>query len=416
MSGLRREPSRTAGPLVGGALPRRASDKPQGVRVHLQRFSNAGDKTEKATPKKRQDLRKKGQVNQSRELPSILLLLALFLSMRVFGPFVYRELVATFHFFIQESLSTMDFGSSSDVMRIASYSLLQIVKMSGPFFLVAMLIGAVGSVVQVGFMFTLEPLKPKFSKLNPLSGIKRMFSARSFFEMLKAVAKVGMVLWVAWAAISAELGTLANLMDLDFRSSIGYMANLVLDVSLKVCFALLVIAAVDFAFQYRQHEKEIRMTKQEIKEEYKQMEGSPEIKSRIRQKQREISMRRMMQEVPKADVVITNPTHLAVAVRYRPEDGDAPIVLAKGADFMAARMREIAKENGVRLVENKPLAQALYQQVEVGKPVPPELYKAVAEVLAFVYGLQGRTAEAATRAGRPGTLPRPGMGEANRTR
>jgi flagellar biosynthetic protein FlhB len=359
----------------------------------LQRFSNAGDKTEKATPKKRQDLRKKGQVNQSRELPSILLLLALFLSMRVFGPFVYRELVATFQFFMQESLSSVDFGSSGDVMRIASYSLLQ-----------------------VGFMFTLEPLKPKFSKLNPLSGIKRMFSARSFFEMLKAVAKVGMVLWVAWAAISAELGTLANLMDLDFRSSIGYMANLVLDVSLKVCFALLVIAAVDFAFQYRQHEKEIRMTKQEIKEEYKQMEGSPEIKSRIRQKQREISMRRMMQEVPKADVVITNPTHLAVAIRYLPQDGDAPIVLAKGADFMAARIRDIARENGVRLVENKPLAQALYQQVEVGKPVPPELYKAVAEVLAFVYGLQGRTAEAATRAGRAGIPPRPGRGDVNRTR
>jgi flagellar biosynthetic protein FlhB len=226
-------------------------------------------------------------------------------------------------------------------------------------------------------------------------------SARSFFEMLKAVAKIGIVLWVAWAAISAELGTMSNLMDLEVRPAVGYMVELVLDVSLKVCFALLIIAAIDFAFQYRQHEKEIRMTKQEIKEEYKQLEGSPEIRSRIRQKQREISMRRMMQEVPKADVVITNPTHLAVAIRYRPEDGDAPVVLAKGADFLAARIREIAKDNGVKVVENKPLAQALYSQVEVGKPVPPELYKAVAEVLAFVYGLQGRTPVAAARSTGP---------------
>ena len=380
-----------------------------GVTIHLQHFSGAGDKTEKATPKKRQDMRNKGQVNQSRELPAILLLLALFLTMRMFGPFVYRELVATFQFFLQESIAEMSFDNSSDVMRLVTYALWQIVKMVAPFFIVAMIIGVIGSVVQVGFMFTLQPLVPKFSKLNPLSGIKRMFSARSFFEMVKAVAKIGLVLWVAWGAISAELGTISNLMDLDLRSSVGYMLNLVVDVSLKVCFALMLIAAVDFAFQYWQHEKEIRMSKQDIKEEYKQMEGSPEIKGRIRQKQREISMRRMMQEVPKADVVITNPTHLAVAVRYRPEDGDAPIVLAKGADFLAARIREIAKENGVRLVENKPLAQALYTQVEIGKPVPPELYKAVAEVLAFVYGIQGKTASAVSGATRksPAALSNP---------
>ena len=369
-----------------------------GVPINLQRFSAAGDKTEKATPKKRQDLRKKGQVNQSRELPSILLLLGLFLSLRMFGTFIYEELVATFHFFVEESISPVAFDSPTDVMRLATYALWQIVKVTGPLFIVAMTIGAIGSLVQVGFMFTAEPLKPKFSKINPLAGIKRMFSARSFFEMLKAIAKIAIVLWVAWSAISAELGTMSNLMDVEVRPAVGYMVKLVLDVSLKVCFALLIIAAVDFAFQFRQHEKEIKMTKQEVKEEYKQMEGSPEIRSRIRQKQREISMRRMMQEVPKADVVITNPTHLAVAVRYRPEDGDAPIVLAKGADFLAARIREIAMENKVRLVENKPLAQALYSQVEVGRPVPPELYKAVAEVLAFVYGLQGKNPSQGARA------------------
>ncbi len=361
------------------------------VRMNLQLFSQAGDKTEKATPKKRQDLRKKGQVNQSKEIPSILLLLALFLSMRMFGPFVIRETMATFNFFFSEINASINLEDPNDIMRIVTYAVFQIAKMSGPFFLIAMLFGGLGSVLQVGFMFTLEPLIPKFSKLNPFSGLKRMFSARAFFEMAKSVGKVAIVIWVAWSSIAAELGTMSGLMDLDLKSIIAYMLDITLGISLKVCFALLIIAIVDFAFQYMQHEKEIRMSKQEIKEEYKQMEGSPEIKGRIRQKQREISMRRMMQEVPKADVVITNPTHFAVAIRYDPAQGEAPVVLAKGADFLAARIREIAKENRIQLVENKPLAQALYHQVDIGKPVPPELYKAVAEVLAFVYSMKGKS-------------------------
>ncbi len=359
------------------------------VRMNLQLFSQAGDKTEKATPKKRQDLRKKGQVNQSREVPATLLLLCMFLSMRLFGPFIIRETMATFSFFFAEMTASTSLEDPNEIMRLFTYALLQTAKMAGPFFLIAMLIGALGSIVQVGFMFTLDPLIPKFSKLNPFTGLKRMFSSRSLFEMLKSIGKVILVIWVAWSSISAELGNMAGLMDLDLKSIIAYMLKVTLDISIKVCFALLIIAVLDFAFQFRQHEKEIRMTKQEIKEEYKQMEGSPEIRQRIKQKQREISMRRMMQEVPKADVVITNPTHFAVAIKYDPALGEAPVVLAKGADFLAARIREIATANHVRLVENRPLAQALYSQVDIGKPVPPELYKAVAEVLAFVYGMQG---------------------------
>ncbi len=380
------------------------------MRIQLQFFSNAGDKTEKATPKKRQDLRKKGQVNQSREIPSILLLLSMFLSMRLFGTFLLREIEATFRFYFEETASAPDLESATEVMRLLTFSLLQMAKITGPFFLIAMVIGAVGSIVQVGFLFTLEPRQPKFSKINPFAGMKRLFSKRSLFEMVKSMAKVGIVLWVAWGSISAELGTMSGLMDLALQPAMGYMAKVTLDIAIKVCFALLVIAIVDFLFQYFQHEKEIRMTKQEVKEEYKQMEGSPEIRSRIRQKQREISMRRMMQEVPKADVVITNPTHLAVAVKYDPKTGDAPVVLAKGADFLAARIREKAKESGVRIVENKPLAQALYNEVDVGKPIPQSLYRAVAEVLAFVYGLQGKGAPA-----RPaGTPPGSGTGASAR--
>ncbi len=366
--------------------------KKEPIYFHLQLFADSGDKTETATVKKRQDLRKKGQVNQSKEIPAILMLLSIFASMRVFGDFLYREMVSTFHFFYQESLSSMNFEENAEIIRLFSYAALQIVKMSGPFLLIAMFMGGIGSVIQVGFMFTLDPLIPKFSKINPFAGLKRMFSARSLFETVKATFKIAIVIMVAWMSISAELGNMAGLISLDLMSIIAYMLNTTLNVALKVTFALLVIAIIDFIFQYRQHEKEIKMSKQEVKEEYKQMEGSPEIRSRIRQKQRDISMRRMMQEVPKADVVITNPTHFAVAIKYDPAIGDAPIVIAKGADYLAARIREIATENRIQLVENKPLAQALYAQVDIGKPVPQDLYKAVAEVLAFVYGLQGRKA------------------------
>lgn len=358
--------------------------------INLQKFSNTGDKTEKATPKKRADLRKKGNVNQSKEVSTLLMMLAIFLTLRMLGTFVYQEIAITFRFFIEESIGATSFDSTSDLMRLFSFVLIQTVKIVGPFFLVAMLFGSIGSLVQVGFLFTLEPLKPKFSRINPISGMKRLFSARSIFEMLKAVAKIGIVLLVAWSSIYGELSNLAGLMELDIRSSIAYMAKVTIDIGLNICLALFAVAAMDFAYQSRKHEKEIRMTKQEIKEEYKQMEGSPEIKSRIRQKQRDISMRRMMQAVPKADVVITNPTHLAVAISYNPEEGDAPVVLAKGADYLAARIRETATANGIRIVQNKPLAQALYTQVDIGKPVPHELYKAVAEVLAFVYGLKGK--------------------------
>lgn len=358
--------------------------------MNLQFFADSGEKTENATSKKRQDLRKKGQVMQSKEISSTLLLLILFLSMKVFGGFVYKELVATFLYMFQEFNADISLANPNEVMKIAAFIALQIVKMLAPFFLIAMIIGAVGSIAQVGFMFTAEPLKPKFSKINPFSGLKRMFSVRSTFEMVKAIVKIVIVMWVAWDSIQAEFINFTKLMDLEVPALVGYMLNLALDISIKVCFALAVIAAIDWFFQFRQHEKEIKMTKQQVKEEYKEMEGNPEIKSRIKQKQREMSMRRMMQEVPKADVVITNPTHYAVAIQYDTSLNPAPIVVAKGADFMAKRIREIAVEHDIRLVENRELAQTLFKTVDVGGAIPPELYKAVAEILAFVFNLSGK--------------------------
>ncbi len=357
--------------------------------INLQLFADNSDKTEKATPKKRQDLRKKGQVMQSRELPSTLILLIMFISVRIFGNFIYQESKSVFHLFLTET-SAYNLQDPSEIMRLVTFTALEIVKMSAPFFAIAMIMGALGTYVQIGFLFTTEPLKPKFSNLNPFKGLKKIFSSRSLFELIKSIAKVTLVGWIAWTSIRGEFTNMMRLMDLEIGPLTLYLINASLDIAIKICFSLLAIAAVDYFFQWRKHEKEIRMSKQEIKEEYKQVEGNPEIKSKIKQKQREISMRRMLKDVPKADVVITNPTHYAIAIKYDPNKMSAPYVLAKGVDFMAQRIKEVAKENKVHTMENRPLAQALYNTVEVGEAVPPELYKAVAEVLAFVYSLQGK--------------------------
>lgn len=359
------------------------------IHINLQRFADTSDKTEKATPKKRSDLRKKGQVLQSRELPASLILLIMFLSIRIFGGNIYLGCSEIFNMFVSQN-SEYNLQDPNEIMRLVTYVSLELLKMVAPFFIVAIIIGVLSSYIQIGFLFTFEPLKPKFSNLNPINGLKKMFSSRSLFELAKSIVKVILVSWVAWSSIQGEFTNMMKLMDLGVGQIAAYLIDTALSIAIKICFSLLIIAAVDYFFQWRKHEKEIRMSKQEIKEEYKQMEGSPEIKSKIKQKQREISMRRMLKEVPKADVIITNPTHYAVAIKYDPQKMSAPYVLAKGVDFMAQRIKEVAKENKVHIMENKPLAQALYKAVDIGEAVPQELYKAVAEVLAFVYSMEGK--------------------------
>lgn len=360
------------------------------IEINLQLFADNGDKTEKATPKKRQDLRKKGHVMQSRELPANLILLVTFVSIRALGGFLYRESSDVFKLFLTGA-SAYDLEEPSEIMHLASFVVLKIIKMASPFFVIAMLMGILGSYVQIGFLFSAEPLKPKFSNLNPFNGLKRIFSSRSLFELVKSFAKVVLITWIAWSSIRAEFPNMLKLMDLEIGAIAAYLINTALDIAIKISFSLLIISGFDYFFQWRRFEKDIRMSKQEIKEEYKELEGNPEVRSRIRQKQREISMRRMLQDVPKADVIITNPTHYAVAIKYEPDKKPAPYVLAKGMDFMAQRIKEVAKENSIHTVENRPLAQALYKTVDVGEAVPPDLYKAVAEVLAFVYKLDGKT-------------------------
>ncbi|HLY67407.1 MAG TPA: EscU/YscU/HrcU family type III secretion system export apparatus switch protein, partial [Chloroflexota bacterium] len=248
--------------------------------------------------------------------------------------------------------------------------------------------GVVVNVVQVGFHVTPKAIRPKLSKLNPLSGLQRLFTVRSLGELVKSLLKLFIVGFLCWKVIDDHLLALMQLSDGDFRLGMAAIGAVAMELVLKVGAAYIVLASADYAFQKWQFEKSIKMTKQEIKEEARSQELAPELKSRIRQVQRNLARRRMMQRVPQADVVITNPTHLAIALQYDASKMAAPKVIAKGQRLIAEQIKEIARAHGVPLVENKPLAQALYRAVGVDQEVPRELYKATAEVLAFIYRLK----------------------------
>lgn len=355
--------------------------------VNLQLFAES-DKTEKATPKRKQDARAKGQVLQSREVNTALVLLFVFFTLKLLGGYMYSELNNFWIRIMEEYPKEPDIFSKPVLAKLFYDTLICSGKILGPILAVALVSGLVISYSQVGVLFTLETLKIKLERINPLAGLKRLFSMRSLAELLKSLLKIIFIGYVAYSYIKSEIANMLDLMGMEPVQSAVYIGTLCINVAIRICMALIFIALLDYAYQWWEHEKSLRMTKQEIKEEYKQMEGNPEIKGKIKQKQRQMSMRRMMAEVPKADVVITNPTHFAVAIKYDASMGAAPIVLAKGQDYIAQRIKEIARENKVEIVENKPLARQLYASVEIGEAIPQELYQAVAEVLAFVYNLK----------------------------
>lgn len=245
-------------------------------------------------------------------------------------------------------------------------------------------------VSQVGFLVTGETMKPKFERLNPLSGFKRMFSKRSAVEFLKACLKTLVIGWICYSMIRSSLPLFPQLTLVDPVQGVMMVGEIARRIGINAGVLLLVLAVADYSFQRFEHTKSIRMSKQEVKEEHKQSEGDPLLRSRMRQRQREIAMTRMIHEVPKADVVVTNPTHLAVAIQYDPASMDVPVVVAKGAGKVAERIKQVAREHSVAVVENRPLARALFDTVSIGSEIPADLYQAVAEVLAFVYRLQGR--------------------------
>ena len=355
--------------------------------LDLQLF--AGEKTEKATPKKRQDARKKGQVAKSMELTSAFILLCVLLMLSLYGTVVKsrveRLFTAAFYDYMGLELT---YGNTASML--ARFIFEGLVLMA-PIFVVAVVIAVLSVYAQIGFLFTSETLKPTFSKLNPIKGIANIFKLRALVELLKSVLKAVIVGGVVFYAIWTERSELMAMTQWPISHIFSHTAEWVLKVGIEIAVILLVLAVFDYAYQRYEYEKSLRMSKEDIKQEFKNTEGDPVIKGRIRERQRKMALSRMMQEVPKADVVITNPTHFAVALKYDPEQADAPVVVAKGMDYLALKIKQVAQEHGIVTMENKPLARALYNQVEIGQTIPPELFQAVAEVLAYVYRLQGKT-------------------------
>lgn len=354
--------------------------------LNLQMF--AGEKTESATPKKRQDARQKGQVAKSQEVIAAFILLFTFLCLGVYGVTMHSRLEQLMAVMLEQDLSmvvTMD-----NVRVLFKRLILQGLWLVTPILLVTIVIAVAGNYFQVGFMFTGDPLKMKFSKINPLEGAKRLFGLRAFVDFLKTMLKMIVVGIVIYATLWGEKAKLIELSRVPIASSYAYVATLVFSLGVKIGVTLVIIGLLDYFYQKYEHEKSLKMSKQDIKDEHKNSEGNPLIKGKIREKQRRMALQRMMQEVPKADVVITNPTHFAVALKYEMGQMEAPTVIAKGTDYIALKIREVAKSNNIITMENKPLARALYSQVEIGQTIPADLFQAVAEVLAYVYKVKGR--------------------------
>lgn len=367
------------------------------LQYNLQFFAKegpGGEKTEPATDKKLSDARKEGQVAKSKEIANCMGLMSLFLILKFYVGTMgtrFLEMFQGTYNNIPEILTFWGGNMPQDEMRLLfSRMMVNTLLIILPILLIGFMVAFVCDVAQVKWKVTTKPLQPKLSKLNPLKGFKKIFSVNALVELVKSLLKIGLIIYISYAYLKDKVILIYSLYDMPLLQALSLAAETVTDLGIRIAAVYMVIALADFVYQKFKFSQDMRMTKQEIKDEYKQSEGDPQIKGRIRQKMQEASRRRMMQDLPRADVVITNPTHFAVAIQYDPEVADAPLVLAKGSDHLAAKIKEIARENHIEIVENKPLARMLYANVEVGQMVPPELYQAVAEVLAFVYQLQGK--------------------------
>jgi flagellar biosynthetic protein FlhB len=347
---------------------------------------NDQEKTEQATPKRREEAREKGQVAKSRELASVAVLGGCLIYFYFGAAHMISQLSMLMRsYFIKSGQLSVNIDNIHSILLDFVYQTFIILI---PFLLVAVLAGFLVNILQVGFLFSTESIAPKFSKIDPLKGFKRLFSVRSLVELVKSVAKMAIVGFVAYLTMKSELDKILPLMHYSAPDIVVYISRVCFKILYMTSLVLLVLAIFDYAYQKWEMEKSLKMTKQEIKDENKQTEGDPLVKGRIRRLQRDIARKRMMAQVPKADVVITNPTHFAVAVSYVPEKMNAPVVIAKGADFLAEKIKEVAREHDVPIVENKAVAQVLYRMVDVEQAVPETLYKAIAEILVYVYSLK----------------------------
>jgi len=354
------------------------------IRLDLQFF--AGEKTEKATPKKRQETRRKGQVAKSADVNTAILLLSVFFTLMVFGGFLLDRILAFLkHSFTQYVSIT---PTEQSVQQVFIELSLEAAIVLAPIMIVALIAGVVANLMQVGFLFSTESIHMKLSKLDPIQGFKRIYSIRALVELIKSILKIVIVGGVTFAILWFRIEDILSLPQKTVGAALIILAKLTVQMGLFAGGALLFLSFLDYLYQRFDYEKNIRMSKQDIKDEYKKTEGDPLIKSKIKQKQREMAMSRMMQEVPNADVIITNPTHYAIALKYDESKMDAPFVVAKGVDFIAQRIKEIGAEYEITTIENRPLARALYAGTEIGDAIPEEYFKAVAEILAYVYRLK----------------------------
>lgn len=345
----------------------------------------AGEKTEEATQARREEFKKRGQIAQTRELGSAMVLLFGFFMIYFSGRYFTQQILSLFNIFFVDGL--LHSVAHDDIKKMTLLAGKSIAAIFFPIGIVLSVVGVFSIVIQIGFMQVEDALTPKLEKIDPLGGLRRIFSLKSLIEALKAIVKIAMVGFVIYLVFKSEFKTIVQLMDHSADSILSYMASKVGLLLGSVSGLFFVLAAADYFFQWWDLEKQMMMTKQEVKEEHKSREGDPMIKSRIRRIQREAAQRRMMQEVPKADVIITNPTHIAVAIKYD-KTTPAPQLIAMGADLVAEKIKEVARENRIPVVENKPLARTIFKTMKIGQFIPRELYVAVAEVLSYVYKLK----------------------------
>ena len=356
-------------------------------KIDLQLFADE-EKTEKATPKKRKEAREEGQVLHSREVTAAFILLACFLLLKVYGKYLFSFLEKYIIDIYTNIENVESFFYENNLMIGFIKTIAVFMGLIAPILLTTFVVAVLINYLQVGFLFTTKPLKIQLNRINPIEGFKRLFSKRALMELLKSILKILFIGYTAYSFIKKNILKIIGLSKLEPSIILKNFASISFDFTIRILSVLTILAFMDYFFQWREYEKNLMMTKHEVKEEYKQTEGDPLIKSKIREKQRRIAMSRMIQEVPNADVIITNPTHIAVAIKYDDDLYEAPYIIAKGVDAIAENIKNVARDNAVPIVENKSLARILYDTVDIGDIIPEELYEAVAEVLAYVYSLR----------------------------
>lgn len=350
----------------------------------------SGERTEEATPQRREEFKKQGQVAMTKELGSALLLFGMSLALWLMGRFFSAEIVHMWKEILGNFAGTI--GKSGDFVPVIKFVGIHTAMILGPILVITGVLAFAATTLQIGFLTNTEAISPNLDKINPINGFQRLFSMRSIVEGLKALIKVSLVGIISFLLVKSHFMEVPKLVDVSAEQLTIFMTSFAHRILFGIGLFMVVLAVLDYAYNYWDLEKRMRMTKQELKEEVKSREGNPQIKARIRRIQREYATKRMMEQVPKADVIITNPTHIAIALKYD-ANLPAPQVIAKGADLVAEKIKELAKLAGIPIVENKPLARAIFKTIKIGQVIPRELFHAVAEILAYVYKLKKKAVQ-----------------------